>query len=226
MSFWCSWKKNLFKLWNNKKNLSKQSCSSSCHPYQSTNISSPLFFPFLFSLLSLPQSLTDVSPSPFEDSFRASVNLDLQSLSLKLHFWHSNIKYLSCFAVEKKLIHPLSCLLPHTDFAHVFKCFFTINLPCPMPDPHLLPYHNDILLTKSKIPFRKFGTQTELVPVSGKISQLSRGLGMLLALTICPPGCVKPPWGMEWEHAEKYTYLGERKTQLLCWIIFLHLDKA
>ena len=28
-----------------------------------------------------------------------------------------------------------------------------------MSDVHLLPYHNDILLTKSKIPFRKLGTQ-------------------------------------------------------------------
>lgn len=43
-------------------------------------------FSSLFSVLSLPQSLTDVSPFSYEASFRAYVNLDLQSLSFKAAF--------------------------------------------------------------------------------------------------------------------------------------------
>lgn len=58
-------------------------------------------FSSLFSLFSLLQSLSDVSPFSFEDSFRAYVNLDLQSLSLKLHFWHSKIKQWHQFTIKK-----------------------------------------------------------------------------------------------------------------------------
>lgn len=148
MSFWFSQGRNLYELYEIIRNSFKAVLCSSCHPPISTNISSPLLPPSLVSLLSLPQSLTEITSFSSEDSFRACVNLDLQSLSLKLHLWHNNIKYLYWFT--QRHVHPLSCFLAHSDFAHVFQVLLSNELmSCPTSDIHLLLYHKDILLTKS-----------------------------------------------------------------------------
>lgn len=120
---------------------------------------------------------------------------------LKLHFWHSNIKYQHRFAAEKRHIHPVPCFLPRSLILLMFKCFLTINLPCPMSDIHLLPYHND-LLTKSKIPFRKFGTPIETVLMSGK-SDSEIGFSAHFWHSDCPTEYIKLWWRMDWDNYEK-----------------------
>lgn len=147
MPFWFSWDRNLIKLYEIIRKPLKAILLFLLMLPISKHRHLFCLFSSLVYLLSFPQPLTGISSFSSEDSFRASVNLDLQSFSLNLHLWHSNIKYLYWFTLEeKKHVHPLSSFLPHIP---VFQVLFYELTNCPMSDTHLLLYHNDILLTKS-----------------------------------------------------------------------------